>query len=44
MTTKYPEAFIEQALVKVCSRGHRSVKAVADDLIAEGHDLLNEGR
>ena len=39
MTTKYPEAFIEQALVKVCSRGHRSVKSVADDLNVNHHTL-----
>lgn len=32
MTTKYPEAFIEQALVKVFSRGARSIKSVADEL------------
>src|SRR5476649_1903749 len=32
MTAKHSEAFIEQALVKVLSRGDRSVKSVAEDL------------
>ena len=32
MTAKHSEAFIEQALVKVFSRGNRSVKSVAEDL------------
>jgi len=32
MTAKHSEAFIEQALVKVFSRGDRSVKSVAEDL------------
>ncbi len=39
MSSKYPEAFIEQALVKVYSRGHRSVKSVADDLNVNHHTL-----
>jgi len=39
MTTKYPEAFIEQALVKVFSRGHRSIKSVAEDLNVNHHTL-----
>ena len=39
MTTKYPEAFIEQALVKVYSRGQRSVKSVAEDLNVNHHTL-----
>jgi len=39
MTAKYPEAFIEQALVKVYSRGSRSVKSVADDLNVNHHTL-----
>lgn len=39
MTTKYPEAFIEQALVKVYSRGHRSVRSVAEDLNVNHHTL-----
>src|SRR5260370_22094309 len=32
MTAKHSEAFIEQALVKVFSRGDRWVKSVAEDL------------
>jgi transposase-like protein len=36
---KYPEAFIEQALVKVFSRGQRSVNAVAADLNVNHHTL-----
>jgi hypothetical protein len=32
MTAKHSEAFIEQALGKVFSRGDRSVKSVAEDL------------
>src|SRR5260370_33780805 len=32
MTAKHSEAFIEQALVKVFSRGDQSVKSVAEDL------------
>ncbi len=39
MSSKYPEAFIEQALVKVYSRGHRSVKSVAEDLNVNHHTL-----
>ena len=39
MTAKYPEAFIEQALVKVYSRGHRSIKLVAEDLNVNHHTL-----
>ena len=39
MTAKYPEAFIEQALVKVYSRGNRSVKSVAEDLNVNHHTL-----
>ena len=39
MTTKYPEAFIEQALVKVFSRGSKSVKAVAEELNVNHHTL-----
>jgi transposase len=39
MTAKYPEAFIEQALVKVYSRGHRSIKSVAEDLNVNHHTL-----
>lgn len=39
MTSKYPEAFIEQALVKVYSRGSRSIKSVAQDLNVNHHTL-----
>ncbi len=39
MTTKHTEAFIEQALVKVYSRGQRSIKSVADDLNVNPHTL-----
>lgn len=39
MTTKYPEAFIEQALVKVFSRGDRTIKSVAEDLNVNHHTL-----
>lgn len=39
MTAKYPEAFIEQALVKVYSRGNRSVNSVAEDLNVNHHTL-----
>ena len=39
MTTKYPEAFIEQALVKAFSRGERSIRSVADELNVN-HDTL----
>jgi len=39
MTAKHSEAFIEQALVKVYSRGERSVKSVAQDLNVNLHTL-----
>ena len=39
MTGMYNEAFIEQALVKVFSRGDRTVKAVAQDLNLSYHTL-----
>jgi transposase-like protein len=39
MTAKHSEAFIEQALVKVYSRGERSVKSVAQDLNISYHTL-----
>jgi transposase len=41
MRAKHSEAFIEQALVKVYSRGERSVKAVADELNVNYHSLKN---
>lgn len=39
MTMKYPEAFIEQALVKVFSRAGKSIKTVADELNVNHHTL-----
>ncbi len=39
MTEKHSEAFIEQALVKVYSRGGRSVKSIAQDLNIGYHTL-----
>ena len=37
MKPKYPEAFIEQAVVKLLARGDRSVQAVATDLNINYH-------
>lgn len=37
--TTYPTAFIEQALVKVYSRGTRSIMSVANDLNVNHHTL-----
>ena len=37
MKPKYSEAFIEQAVVKLLSRGERSVQAVATDLNINYH-------
>ena len=39
MTAKHSEAFIEQALVKVFSRGDRTIVAIADDLNINHHTL-----
>jgi len=39
MTAKHSEAFIEQALVKVFSRGARSIVSVAQDLNVNHHTL-----
>jgi transposase-like protein len=39
MTAKHSEAFIEQALVKVYSRGDRTIKLVAADLNVSHHTL-----
>ena len=39
MTAKHSEAFIEQALVKVFSRGDRAIKAIAEDLNVSYHTL-----
>lgn len=41
MKTKYTEAFIEQALTKIYSRGDRSVQSVADDLNVKYHTIKN---
>ncbi len=41
MKQKHSEAFIEQALVKVFSRGDRTVRSVADDLNVNYHTLKN---
>lgn len=39
MTSKHTKAFIEQALVKVFSRGQRSITSVADELNLSHHTL-----
>jgi transposase-like protein len=39
MKSKYSEAFIEQALVKVFSRGDRTVQSVAEELNVNYHAL-----
>lgn len=39
MTAKHTEAFIEQALVKVYSRGDRTIQSVAQDLNVNYHTL-----
>jgi DNA-binding transcriptional MerR regulator len=39
MATKHSAAFIEQALVKVFSRGDRPIKSVAEDLNVNHHTL-----
>jgi transposase-like protein len=41
MKSKYSEAFIEQALVKLFSRGDRSVQSVAEDLNVNYHTVKN---
>ena len=41
MRTRHSPAFVEQALVKVFSRGGRSVQAVADDINVSYHTLKN---
>ena len=41
MRSTYPEGLIEQALVKVFSRGNRSVRSVAEDLHVNYHTLKN---
>lgn len=41
MNPTYSEAFIEQALVKLFSRGGRTVRSVADELNVNYHTLKN---
>lgn len=41
MTAPHSQAFIEQALVKVYSRGERTIKSVAADLNINHHTLKN---
>lgn len=41
MKSTYSEAFIEQALVKVFSRGNRTVRSVANDLNVNYHTVKN---
>ena len=41
MKPKQPDAFIEQALVKVYSRGGRTIKSVAEDLNVNYHTVKN---
>ena len=41
MKSSYSEAFIEQALVKVFSRGSRTVRSVAEDLNVNYHTVKN---
>jgi len=41
MRSVYSKAFVEQALVKVFSRGDRTVASVADDLNMKYHTLKN---
>ena len=41
MKTTYSEAFIEQALVKLFSRGDRTIQMVAEDLNVNYHTLKN---
>jgi len=41
MVLRYSEAFIEQTLVKVYSRGERTVRSVADELNINCHTVKN---
>ena len=41
MKSTYTEAFVEQALVKLFSRGDRTIRSVADDLSVNYHTLKN---
>ena len=40
MKSTYSEAFVEQALVKLLSRGDRTVRSVAEDLNVNHHLLV----
>lgn len=41
MKSKYSEAFIEQALIKVYSRGDRTVRSVAEEMNVSFHTVKN---
>ena len=41
MASRYTEAFIEQALIKVYSRGERTVQSVAEELNVNCHTVKN---
>lgn len=41
MKSKYSEAFIEQALVKIYSRGDRTVRSVAEEMNVSFHTVKN---
>ena len=41
MKSKYSEAFIEQALAKIYSRGDRTVRSVADEMNVSFHTVKN---
>ena len=41
MAIRYTEAFIEQALIKVYSRGDRTIKSVAEELNVNCHTVKN---
>jgi len=41
MEKRYSEAFIEQALIKVYSRGERTIQSVAEELNVNCHTVKN---
>ena len=41
MASRYTEAFIEQALIKVYSPGDRTIKSVAEELNVNCHTVKN---
>ena len=41
MRIRYTEAFIEQALIKVYSRGERTIQSVAEELNVNCHTVKN---